>query len=407
MLAARCGISYHHSMKKSDSILSSQTALDDVMSRFATAEMVAIDTEFMREKTYYPDLCLIQIAALGESYIIDPIAYELDLTSFWDLLQNESVVKAFHAGRQDIEIFYLKTGKVPSPLFDSQIAAMVCGLGDQVGYDKLVQHFLKKHIDKSSRFTDWSKRPLSDKQIHYALDDVIYLEQIYPLLKEALRDGHKEEWITEEMAILAKDSTYSAIPEEMYKKLKLRSPKPITLNRLKFLAAFREQECQKRNLPRSRFLKDETLIDLAASAPKTKEALQKIRGLRINGSGWLSDQLLKVIQTADKVDKEDWPTPAKQKQIDRAPTAVLEMFRVLLKSVSDETGAAPRLIATASDLELLAQSDDPHQAVLQGWRYELFGKQAQALKAGKIAMTLQDNKICFHALSELSLTESN
>ena len=193
----------------------------------------------------------------------------------------------------------------------------------------------------------------------------------------------------------------------MYKKLKLRSPKPITLNRLKFLAAFREQECQKRNLPRSRFLKDETLIDLAASAPKTKEALQKIRGLRINGSGWLSDQLLKVIQTADKVDKDDWPTPAKQKQIDRAPTAVLEMFRVLLKSVSDETGAAPRLIATASDLELLAQSDDPHQAVLQGWRYELFGKQAQALKAGKIAMTLQDNKICFHALSELSLTESN
>ena len=376
-------------------VIISQNHLNDALSIISNGNIFAIDTEFLREKTYYPQLCLIQIAGNGIHFAIDPIAGDLDLSQLWDLLQDEAITKVFHAGRQDIEIFFHLTGKVPANIFDTQIASMVCGLGDQVGYDKLVHHFLGKTIDKSSRFTDWSKRPLSEKQISYALDDVIYLEQIYPLISAQLANEQKMSWIEEEANILKASSTYDVNVDEVYKRIKIRTNKGIILNRLKHLARFRETECQRRDLPRGRFLKDETLMDLAATAPRTVQAVAKIRGLGNQKSDWLAKQLVSLIEQADSVPKNEWPELAEKKSKERAPAAVLEMLRVLLKHVCDEAKIAPRLIASAQDLERLALSDDRSQPILQGWRFEVFGKQALAMKKGKIAMALEKGAIRF------------
>ena len=376
-------------------VIISQNHLNDALSIISNGNMFAIDTEFLREKTYYPQLCLIQIAGNGIHFAIDPIAGDLDLSQLWDLLQDEAITKVFHAGRQDIEIFFHLTGKVPANIFDTQIASMVCGLGDQVGYDKLVHHFLGKTIDKSSRFTDWSKRPLSEKQISYALDDVIYLEQIYPLISAQLANEQKMSWIEEEANILKASSTYDVNVDEVYKRIKIRTNKGIILNRLKHLARFRETECQRRDLPRGRFLKDETLMDLAATAPRTVQAVAKIRGLGNQKSDWLAKQLVSLIDQADSVPKNEWPELAEKKSKERAPAAVLEMLRVLLKHVCDEAKIAPRLIASAQDLERLALSDDRSQPILQGWRFDVFGKQALAMKEGKIAMALEKGAIRF------------
>jgi len=376
-------------------VITQQSHLDQALVIISKGTMFAIDTEFMREKTYYPQLCLIQIAGNGIHFAIDPLVDGLDLSALWALLADESITTVFHAGRQDIEIFYHLTGDVPHNIFDSQIAAMVCGLGDQVGYDKLVQHFLGKVIDKSSRFTDWSKRPLSDKQISYALDDVIHLEKIYPMLCEQLEKENKLSWIADEAQILGAIETYAVDPNEIYRRVKIRTNKPIILNRLKHLAAFRETECQKRDLPRGRFLKDETLMDLAATAPKTADAMAKIRGIGNQKNGWLTGQLLHVLKQADEADKDTWPKLPERKRFERAPAAVLELLRVLLKHVCEEAAVAPRLIASASDLEQLALSDDSSQAVLQGWRYEVYGKKAIALKSGKVGMALENGAIRF------------
>ena len=376
-------------------VITQQSHLDQALVIIRKGTMFAIDTEFMREKTYYPQLCLIQIAGNGIHFAIDPLVDGLDLSALWALLADESITTVFHAGRQDIEIFYHLTGDVPHNIFDSQIAAMVCGLGDQVGYDKLVQHFLGKVIDKSSRFTDWSKRPLSDKQISYALDDVIHLEKIYPMLCEQLEKENKLSWIADEAQILGAIETYAVDPNEIYRRVKIRTNKPIILNRLKHLAAFRETECQKRDLPRGRFLKDETLMDLAATAPKTGDAMAKIRGIGNQKNGWLTGQLLHVLKQADEADKDTWPKLPERKRFERAPAAVLELLRVLLKHVCEEAAVAPRLIASASDLEELALSNDSSQAVLQGWRYEVYGKKALALKSGKVGMALENGAIRF------------
>ena len=376
-------------------VITQQSHLDQALSVISQGTMFAIDTEFMREKTYYPQLCLIQIAGNGIHFAIDPLVDGLDLSALWALLADETITTVFHAGRQDIEIFYHLTGDVPHNIFDSQIAAMVCGLGDQVGYDKLVQHFLGKVIDKSSRFTDWSKRPLSDKQISYALDDVIHLEKIYPMLCAQLEKENKLSWIADEAQVLGAIETYAVDPQEIYRRVKIRTNKPVILNRLKHLAAFREKECQKRDLPRGRFLKDETLMDLAATAPKTADAMAKIRGIGNQKNGWLTGQLLTVLKQADEADKSTWPELPERKRVERAPAAVLELLRVLLKHVCEEAAVAPRLIASASDLEELALSNDTSQAVLQGWRYEVYGKKALALKSGKVGMALEDGAICF------------
>ena len=388
-------MAYDKVMSSLPLVITSQSDLDKALTQISSGSMFAIDTEFLREKTYYPQLCLIQIAGNGVVFGIDPLAASLDLSGLWALLSDETITKVFHAGRQDIEIFYHLTGAVPTNIFDTQIAAMVCGLGDQVGYDKLVQHFLGKVIDKSSRFTDWSKRPLTDKQISYALDDVIHLENIYPMLMRQLEQENKLGWIEDEAQILASLDTYAIDPETVYKRIKIRTNKPLVLNRLKHLAAFRERECQKRDLPRGRFLKDETLMDLAATGPKNQDAIQKIRGLNSQKSGWLSKQLIAVLEQADNSDKQSWPSLAPKRTQERAPAGVLELLRVLLKHVSEESDVAQRLIASASDLEMLALSDEASQAVLQGWRYEIFGKKALALKAGKIGISLNQGQICF------------
>ena len=294
-------------MSKLPLVISQQSDLDHALRVIGLGAVFAIDTEFLREKTYYPQLCLIQIAGNGIHFAIDPIDTGLDLSQLWDLLANPHITKIFHAARQDIEIFYHLTGAVPQNIFDSQIAAMVCGLGDQVGYDKLVRHFLDIMIDKSSRFTDWSKRPLSEKQISYALDDVIYLEKIYPLLSKRLVDENKQDWIAGESAILSSPTTYEVDRNTIYKRIKIRTNKPIILNRLKHLAAFRERECQKRDLPRGRFIKDETLIDLAASGPSSIDEIKKIRGMGNQKDGWLTNKIIELIQAADNSDKDSWP----------------------------------------------------------------------------------------------------
>ena len=397
------GMRYIEAMSDLPLIITSQAHLDNAISIIADGALFAIDTEFMREKTYYPQLCLIQIAGNGVHFAIDPLVDGLDLSGLWQLLADERIIKVFHAGRQDIEIFYHLTGDVPRNIFDSQIAAMVCGLGDQVGYDKLVQHFLGKVIDKSSRFTDWSKRPLTQKQISYALDDVIHLEKIYPLLCKELEANNKMSWIADEAQVLASKSTYEIDPDIIYKRVKIRTNKPLVLNRLKHLAAFRETECQKRDLPRGRFLKDETLMDLAATGPKSPDALGKIRGIGSQKNGWLTNQLLQVIAQADSADKATWPRLPERQKTEKPPAAVLELLRVLLKHVCDESAVAPRLIASASDLEKLAGSDDPEQPVLQGWRYEVFGKKALSLKAGHVGMALDKGAIRFFDMDNNSL----
>ena len=388
-----------------DALITTQDKLDKAISYLSQSDVIAIDTEFMRDKTYFSKLCLIQIAGGGRYFAIDPIDTNLDFTSFYQLLQDENIVKIFHAARQDIEIFHILTGKVPTPLFDSQIAAMVCGLGDQIGYDKLVQHYLGIQIDKSSRFTDWSKRPLSGKQLRYALDDVIHLEKIYPLLKAELEANKRASWIEADMAVLRDANTYIIDERAVYKRIKIRSPKPKVLNRLRELAAFREIECRKRDLPRGRFLKDETLIDLAASGPQSFNELSKIRGLQVSENSWLTTKLLKLIKDADASDKDSWPIIEKKGPIEKPPAAILEMLRVLLKHVCDELGVASRVIATTAELEKLALSDDADQPILQGWRYEVFGKKALEMKKGQIAITLQGNQICFHPITTLPVKE--
>lgn len=380
-------------MTYNEQLITDNKALTDIVAQFSSAAFLAIDTEFMRETTYYPLLCLIQVSDGTNAVAIDPLADGLDLTPFWQLLKNEAITKVFHAGRQDLEIFVHLMGELPTSIYDTQIAAMVCGLGDQVGYDKLVQHYKSIEIDKSSRFTDWSKRPLSDKQLRYALDDVVHLAEIYPQMIKALEEASRTNWLDEELAVLRDIKIYRPEPEDMWQKVKIRNAKPVLLNRLKFLASWRETEAQRRNLPRNRLLRDETLLDLAASNPKSLKGFDKIRGFPGGANGKLAAVILTVLQAADAVDKENWPKAKQHKRTEKPPQAVIELLRVLMKDVCEAHQVAPKLLASSDDLEALALSDTADIKALQGWRFDIFGKPALALKAGKLALSVVDNKL--------------
>ncbi|MCB1651309.1 MAG: ribonuclease D [Alphaproteobacteria bacterium] len=376
-------------------LITGQKQLDAQIKAFAAHDFITVDTEFLREKTYYPKLCLIQIGAPDkEAVAIDPLADHLDLTPVYDLLANEKVLKVFHAARQDLEIFFNLTGKVPTPIFDTQIAAMVCGYGDSVGYEALVRNITGHSLDKSAQYTDWSNRPLSDKQITYALGDVTYLVDLYEHLKAQLDKQGRTSWVYQEEEILSDPKTYSVDFQNLWQKIKIRSPKPKNLAVLRELAIWREEEAQKRNLPRPWVMRDETLADMASQIPQTLEAMKKIRGFSADqAKGKIGQALLVSIKTALAGDPKDWPQPKKKKPLPPTASATVDILRMLLKIQSAQHGVAAKLIASSEDLEQLAVKEAPDIPALKGWRAEIFGREAQALKKGLLSIGLKDNKI--------------
>jgi len=355
---------------------------------------VTVDTEFIRDTTYWPQLCLIQIAGADHEAIIDPLAKELDLAPFFELMANDKVIKVFHAARQDLEIFFHQAGNLPQPLFDTQIAAMVCGFGDQVGYETLVRKVLDKPLDKSSRFTDWSRRPLSDKQLNYALGDVTHLRPIYESLSEQVEKADRHHWMAEEMAVLTSPGTYNLTPEDAWKRLKIRSGNKRYLAILMEIAAWRESEAQSRNVPRNRVLKDDALMEIAAHAPSSEQDLSSLRGVP-NGFGRSSagKTLVQAVKTGLDRDPKTLP---KVKRNEPQPSGIgplVELFKVLLKAKSENHQVAPRMIATVADLEKIAADDEADVAALKGWRREVFGADALDLKHGNMALTIRKNRV--------------
>lgn len=362
--------------------------------RMATAEYVTVDTEFMREKTYWPQLCLVQVAGPDEAAAIDPLADGMDLSPLFALMANEAVLKVFHAARQDLEIFYNLTGRVPAPLFDTQVAAMVCGFGDSVGYETLITKLTSSRIDKSSRFTDWSQRPLTDRQLTYALSDVTHLRPAFEKLRRRLDSTGRLAWLAEEMSILTSPNTYRMEPEESWKRLKVRSDKPRFLAVLRELCAWREREAQRKDIPRSRVLRDETLMEIAAHIPTTVDDLARTRGLGPGAaSGRYGTELLAVLETARKLPDSALPRPDPRVDPPAGIGPTVELLRVLLKLVCDDNDVASRLVANAADLEAIAADDKADVPAMRGWRYDLFGSQALALKHGKLALAIAGRKV--------------
>ncbi len=369
-------------------IITDTEALSAFCARLAGAPFITVDTEFMRESTFWAQLCLIQMAGPDEAAIIDPLADGLDLAAFYRLMADECVTKVFHAARQDIEIFVKQAGAVPHPIFDTQIAAMVCGYGDQVSYDQLVSRITGDQIDKSSRFTDWSHRPLSAKQIAYAISDVTHLRDIYHSLSSKLAEQDRTTWLDEEMAVLADIETYRTHPEDAWQRLKLRVKKPRQLAVLQALAAWREREAQSRDVPRSRVLKDEAIYEISLQQPHDAEGLGRLRtiprGFERSGT---ARAILAAIADVYELPESALPRLPRPRAAPEHASAAAELLKVLLKMVAEEQGVAARIIASTEDLERIA-ADDPDVPALRGWRRKLFGEQALALKRGELALSM-------------------
>lgn len=361
----------------------------------ASGEYLTIDTEFLRETTFWPQLCLIQMAGPDIAVIVDPMAKDIDLAPFFELMANTNVVKVFHAARQDIEIIYNLGKLIPHPIFDTQVAAMVCGFGDSVSYDQLVSRIKNVHIDKSSRFTDWSRRPLTEKQLDYALADVTHLRDVYLHLKAELEREGRSLWLTEEMAILEAKETYDIHPDDAWQRLKMRLKKPIELAVLQKVAAWREREARNRNVPRGRILKDDGLYEIAQQQPKDVEALSRLRTIP---KGWersaAGTAILEAVNAALELPKAEMPKLPRQNQAPEGAQAAGEMLKVLLKLIAEKQGVAAKIIANSDDLERIA-SEGPKADVgaLKGWRRELFGDTALKLINGEVALRFVDRKI--------------
>jgi len=377
-------------------VITLNSDLEAFCRRLAHDPCVMIDTEFMREKTYYPELCLIQVAGVSEAAAIDPMATGIDLAPLYALLANPEVLKVFHACRQDMEIFYHEMKAVPSPIFDTQIAAMVCGYGESVGYESLVNKVLGLPVDKSSRFTDWSKRPLSDKQLDYAMNDVLHLRDIYHALAKQLQKTGRAHWIEEEMAPLLDPATYDMNPDDAWRKIRLRNTSPRYLAMLRAAAKWRELVARERNVPRGRIMKDETLAEVAQSKPKDFTALQSIRGFYPTMSAPQYESLFAALQEAESLPSGDLPRLPPRVMIDASSEALVDMLRLLLKGCAAEHHIVPRLLADKDELDMMALGTRENIHALQGWRYEIFGKQALRLLEGKIALKANDkNGITF------------
>jgi ribonuclease D len=374
-------------------LITTTDALAAACGRLASHPFVTVDTEFLRETTYYPKLCLIQMATPAEGILVDPLAPDMDLGPFLELMTNPAVVKVFHSARQDLEIVWNMGGLVPTPLFDTQIAAMVCGYGDSVSYEQLVNDLAQARVDKSSRFTDWSRRPLSEAQLTYALSDVTHLVRVYEALMAQLNSNGRFAWLDEEMAILSSPDTYKADPDNAWRRLAGRLRKAREIAVLMEVAAWREREAQNRDVPRGRILKDDALIDLAISGPKDVEALGRLRSIP-NGfeRSRTAADILEAVQRGLARDPKGVPAPERSRG--RANTsAVVELLKVLLKAVAEQEGVAPKIIGTVEDLEAIAEDDAADVPALHGWRRGLFGEKAIALKAGELGLSMDKGRV--------------
>ena len=376
------------------SMIADTDTLAALCRRLAAEPFVAIDTEFMRDKTYYPKLCLVQLGGESETAAVDALAPGLSLAPLYELLADSAVVKVFHAARQDVEIFVNLAGQVPAPLFDTQIAAMVCGFGESVSYDKLVKQLTGVSLDKSSRLADWSYRPLTEQQLSYALADVTHLRGVYAKLQRKLERNNRAGWLAEEVAVLTDPETYSQVPEDSWRRLKVRSGKPRFLSVLRSLAAYREREAQRRDVPRARILRDDVLLDIAAHAPVTAKELARARTFNPQmAEGRLGQEILVAVAEGLAVPPDQSPVLPPDREINGQRGPVVDLLKVLLKLKSDEHGVANKLIASASDVEQIAGDDDADVPALKGWRRKIYGEAALALKHGKVALAANGERV--------------
>ncbi len=372
-------------------------ALAAFCDRAKTRPYVTVDTEFLRERTYYSKLCLVQLAVPGkeeeDAVLVDPLAKGLDLAPLYELFRDQSVVKVFHAARQDLEIFYIQGQVIPTPLFDTQVAAMVCGFGEQVGYETLVRKIAKESLDKTSRFTDWSRRPLTPAQENYALADVTHLRRIYEFLRDEIARSNREKWVAEEMEILLSPETYVIEPDEAWQRVKTRTSSGKFLAAVKELAAFREFYAQSRDIPRNRVYKDDALLELASTKPKTPQDLSRSRLLlREARKGEIADGILQAIEKAANYTPAEMPKLDQSRDKLQVNPALADMLRVLLKAKSDNFNVASKMIATTSDLDLIA-AGERDLAVFKGWRAEVFGDDALRLCRGEIGLAVKGQRV--------------
>ncbi len=387
-------------------LVTTTDALADFCRTAAEAPYVTVDTEFLRERTYYPELCLVQLAMPGKgaeaAVVVDALAPGLDLGPLYELFRRRETVKVFHAARQDLEIFWLRERLIPEPFFDTQVAAMVCGYGDQVGYDTLVRQIARASVDKSSRFTDWSRRPLSPAQLAYALADVTHLRAIYERLSAQLSKTGREKWVDEELAVLTDPETYRSDPEAAWLRLKFRSTAPKFLAAARELARFREELAQRRNVPRNRILKDDALLELAAARPASPEDLGRARLLQRDARrGEIADGILAAMRAVEALSPAAMPVAPEQASR-RVPgaEALGELLRVLLKARAEASGVAGKLIASSADLDAIAAGETAGVPALSGWRYEIFGADALRLRRGEIALSARGSTVTIVELPE-------
>jgi ribonuclease D len=372
-------------------LLTTTRQVDELCRELAHEPFVAIDTEFMRDRTYWPRLCLVQIAGEGRHAAIDPLAAKLDLEALLELLANERVLKVFHAARQDIEIFWRLSGHIPTPLFDTQLAAMVCGYGEEVAYETLVKQLARARIDKSSRFTDWARRPLSAQQLEYALADVVHLRVVYQRLQDQLERTGRQGWVAQELSVLANPRTYEQPPEEAWKRLKVRSRDRRFLAIARELAAWREREAQRRDLPRNRILRDDLILEIAANRPTSVEQLTGLRRISLDRGS--AAGAVEAVRRALAMPEAELPELEQPVRLPRGVGPMVDLLRVLLKARCEEHRVAQRLVATTSDLEAIAAEDAADVPALEGWRLEVFGRSALALKRGELALAVRDGQV--------------
>ena len=375
-------------------MITTTDALAATCTRLSGAGYVTVDTEFMRDATFWSKLCLIQLASPDEDFIVDPLAPGIDLTPFYDLMRDKKVVKVFHAARQDIEILWNEAEAIPDPLFDTQIAAMVCGFGDSVGYETLVRRLTGGSVDKSSRFTDWARRPLSDKQLQYACGDVTHLRKIYEVLARRLTQTGRARWVAEEMAILQDPETYAVRPEDAWKRLKTRFKGQRGLAVLVEVAAWRERQAQERDLPRSRILKDDALAEIATQIPRNIEELDRLRAVPKGlSNSRAAGALMEAIERGLAMPEDRIPVVKDAEPLPPGIGPLVELLKVLLAMRSEEHEVAQKLIAKVSDLELIAAHEEADVPALKGWRREVFGADALRLKRGELALGARGKKI--------------
>ena len=350
-------------------------------------EFVTVDTEFLRETTYWPILCLVQMATDDEAVIVDPMVDGIDLSPMFELFQDTSVVKVFHAAKQDVEIFVKLSGAAPTPLFDTQVAAAVCGFGDSISYDNMVRQITGNQVDKSSRFTNWSHRPLTDKQLTYAIGDVTHLRECYTHIRNRVIEQNRESWVAAELDALMDASNYIVQPEDAWKRMKMKVNRPRDFAAMKKLAAWREAKAQRENVPRGRVMKDEAIYELSQQQPTSTKAFDRLRSFSKGfGRSSAAREIMDIIEDVKAIDKDDLPAIKRKPNGPSPKGAIGDLLRVLLKAVSEQEGVAPRIIASSDDIDSIVLDDDADVPALKGWRKDIFGEKALAIKHGKLGL---------------------